>query len=112
MARWRVVMTDYDWDSLDVEREVLAGIDAELVAHQCKTEAEVIEAVREADAVIPQYAHVTREAVEAMPHCRIIARSGIGVDIVDVEAATEHTVPTLTSRVRARPAFLPLRPRR
>jgi D-3-phosphoglycerate dehydrogenase len=90
MARFKVVVTDYDWDSLDIERKVLAGVDAELAAYQCKTEEEVVAAVRDADAVIPQYAHVTRRAIEAMAHCQIIARSGIGVDIVDVDAATER----------------------
>ncbi|MCL4396452.1 MAG: C-terminal binding protein [Chloroflexi bacterium] len=92
MARFKVVVTDYDWDSLDIERAILAGVDAELVALQCKTEAEVAAAVRDADAVIPQYAHVTRRAIEEMEHCQIIARSGIGVDIVDVDAATERGI--------------------
>jgi D-3-phosphoglycerate dehydrogenase / 2-oxoglutarate reductase len=92
MPRFRVVMTDYDWDSLDIEREVLAAVDADLLAHQCKTEAEVIAAVADADAIIPQYAHITERVIDAMPHCKIIARSGIGVDIVNVEAASERGI--------------------
>ncbi len=92
MSRFRVVMTDYDWDSLDIERNILATVDAELIALQCKTEAEVIDAVRDADAVMPQYTHVTRRAVEGMTRCKIISRSGIGVDIVDVQAATERGI--------------------
>ena len=92
MSRFHVVMTDYDWDSLDIERNILATVDAELIALQCKTEAEVIEAVRDADAVMPQYANVTRRAIEGMTRCKIISRSGIGVDIVDVQAATEHGI--------------------
>jgi D-3-phosphoglycerate dehydrogenase len=92
VSRFRVVMTDYDWDSLDIERNILATVDAELVALQCKTEAEVIDAVRDADAVMPQYTHVTRRAIEGMTRCKIISRSGIGVDIVDVQTATERGI--------------------
>lgn len=92
MSRFRVVMTDYDWDSLDIERNILATVDAELIALQCKTEAEVIDAVRDADAVMPQYTHVTRRAIEGMTRCKIISRSGIGVDIVDVQTATERGI--------------------
>lgn len=92
MSRFHVVMTDYDWDSLEIERNILATVDAELIALQCKSEAEVIEAVRDADAVMPQYANVTRRAIEGMTRCKIISRSGIGVDIVDVQAATEHGI--------------------
>jgi len=92
VSQFRVVMTDYDWDSLDIERGILAAVGAELIALQCKTEAEVIEAVHDADAVMPQYTHVTRRAIEGMTRCKIISRSGIGVDIVDVQAATEHGI--------------------
>jgi D-3-phosphoglycerate dehydrogenase len=85
-------MTDYDWDSLDIERNILATVDAELIALQCKTEAEVIDSVCDADAVMPQYTHVTRRAIEGMTRCKVIARSGIGVDIVDVQVATKRGI--------------------
>ena len=51
---------------------------------------ELIEAIPEYDALVVRSAtHVTREVVAAASKLRIIGRAGVGVDNVDVEAATE-----------------------
>ncbi|WP_290048520.1 NAD(P)-dependent oxidoreductase [Nocardia nova] len=47
---------------------------------------------REAGGVLTQYARVGSRAISAMTRCRVIARYGIGVDIVDVDAATRHGI--------------------
>ena len=51
---------------------------------------ELIEAIPEYDALVVRSAtHVTREVIAAASKLRIIGRAGVGVDNVDVEAATE-----------------------
>src|SRR5262249_21685587 len=62
------------------------------VAAQCKTEDEVIEVARDAAAVVAQYATISARAIAELRACRVIARYGTGVDIVDVEAATRHDI--------------------
>jgi D-3-phosphoglycerate dehydrogenase / 2-oxoglutarate reductase len=47
---------------------------------------------RDADAVIAQYAGVGARAIDAFTRCRVIARYGTGVDIVDVGAATRRGI--------------------
>jgi D-3-phosphoglycerate dehydrogenase / 2-oxoglutarate reductase len=49
-------------------------------------------AFREADAVVLVAAKLRREAIEALEHCRVIARYGTGVDNVDIEAATARGI--------------------
>jgi D-3-phosphoglycerate dehydrogenase len=88
----KVVITDYDYGDVDVERPVIEGAGFELVAAQCKSEEELIEVAHDADAVICQYARVGEKTINAFTNCRLIARYGIGVDIVDVEAATRRNI--------------------
>ena len=87
-SRAKVVLTDYVWDSLDVERQILGDI-AELTPMQTKKPEEFIAAAADCDALLNTYAGpITAEVMANMPNCRIIARYGIGVDTIDLEAAT------------------------
>jgi len=87
-ARAKVVLTDYVWESLDVERKLLDGL-ADLVPLKTKTPDEFIVEAADCDALLNTYAGpVTAEVMAKMPKCRIIARYGIGVDTIDLDAAT------------------------
>jgi D-3-phosphoglycerate dehydrogenase / 2-oxoglutarate reductase len=87
-AKAKVVLTDYVWDSLDVERRTLGDV-ATLVALQTKSPAEFLGEAGDCDALLNTYAGPIGAADMArMPRCRIIARYGIGVDTIDVRAAT------------------------
>ncbi|MGH8634798.1 MAG: C-terminal binding protein [Burkholderiales bacterium] len=84
----KVVLTDYVWESLDVEKNILAGL-AELVPMQTKKPDEFIAQAADCDALLNTYAGpITADAMAKMPKCKIIARYGIGVDTIDLEAAT------------------------
>jgi len=87
-AKAKVVLTDYVWESLDVERQILGDL-AELAPMQKKKPEEFITAAADCDALLNTYAGpITAETMAKMPKCRIIARYGIGVDTIDLEAAT------------------------
>jgi D-3-phosphoglycerate dehydrogenase len=98
MPRFKVVITDFDYGDNDIERAILAKAGADVVALQAKREDDLLEAVRDCDAVMNQYARVGAKAIAAMQRCKVIARYGIGVDIVDVEAATARGI--LVTNVR------------
>jgi D-3-phosphoglycerate dehydrogenase len=87
-----VLIADSDFGDVEIERAIVEGAGFRLSAAQCKSEDEVIERGREAAGVLTQYAHVGSRAIEALTRCRVIARYGTGVDIVDVDAATRHGV--------------------
>ncbi len=89
MAKAKVVLTDYVWDSLEVEKKILAGL-AELVPLKTKTPDEFIVEAADCDALLNTYAGpISAEVMAKMPRCKIIARYGIGVDTIDLEAATK-----------------------
>lgn len=88
----KVVVADYDFGDVDIEKSIVTGAGFELVAAQCKSEDDVIAVAADADAVLTQYAEVGKRAIESFTRCKIIARYGIGVDIVDVDAATAKDI--------------------
>ena len=87
-AKAKVVLTDYVWESLDVEKKTLEGL-ADLVAFKAKSMDEVLPELAGCDAMLNTYlAPINAEVMARMPKCKIIARYGIGVDTIDLEAAT------------------------
>ncbi|MGY1590791.1 C-terminal binding protein [Geodermatophilus sp. SYSU D00708] len=88
----RVLVTDAAYGELDIEAGVLAGAGLELRTAQCTTADDVIAAARDVDAVIVQYAPITAEVLEALPRLRLVSRYGVGVDVVDTEAARARGV--------------------
>lgn len=87
-----VVVTDLDQPSLAEEEAVSAAEGFELVRAECRTEEEVIRAGKGADGLIVQYAPITRAVFEALPDLKVVGRYGVGVDTIDVDAATEFGV--------------------
>jgi D-3-phosphoglycerate dehydrogenase / 2-oxoglutarate reductase len=85
----RVLVTDYAWPSLDVEREVLSRVEAELVVASTGEEAELIELARDVDAILTNWKRVPEAAVREAPRCLVIGRYGVGVDNIPVQLATE-----------------------
>jgi len=87
-TRAKVVLTDYVWASLEVEKKTLGSV-ADLIALQTKKPDEFIEQAADCDALLNTYAGpITADVMARMPKCKIIARYGIGVDTIDLEAAT------------------------
>src|SRR2546428_603318 len=85
----KVVITDYVWESLDVENKTLGAL-ADLVALKTKTPEEFLSQARDCDALLNTYAGpITADVMAQMPKCKIIARYGIGVDTIDLDAATQ-----------------------
>ncbi len=90
--RARVVISDYDYGDAEVERAIIEGAGHELVALQCRTDEELAREAEGADAILCQYCRVGAKTIQAVGSLRHIARYGVGVDIVDVTAATERGV--------------------
>ena len=90
---FKVVITDNVFDSVDPQRQVLARVGAELVVGQCKTVEEVVALADDADAMMNTYFGPVGGAVmDGLERCRVIVRYGIGVDTIDIPAATAHGI--------------------
>jgi D-3-phosphoglycerate dehydrogenase len=87
--KFKVVITDCDHGSIEEEKEELGRIGAELILAQVKEEKDLIRECKEADGLINQYSLLTRAVLEQLPKCKVLARYGVGVDSVDLKAATD-----------------------
>ena len=88
-GRHVVIVADCDHQSIDIEKEVLADICPDLPWLKCKTEDDVIAQCAEGEGIIIMYAPITRRVLQHLKHCKIIARYGVGVDTVDLQAAAD-----------------------
>jgi len=91
--RFKVVVTDYEFASLDKERRILEEVGAELIPHQCRSEDELIEVAKDADALLNLYfGPISERVIKSLKKCKVISRYGIGVDTIDIEAATKNGI--------------------
>src|SRR5262245_9554077 len=86
------MIADSDFGDVDIERAIIEGAGFKLEAYQCKSEEDVIANGRDAAGILNQYAYIGAKVMDNLPHLRVIARYGTGVDIVDVDEATRHGI--------------------
>jgi D-3-phosphoglycerate dehydrogenase / 2-oxoglutarate reductase len=86
------VITDNRFGDSELERSILEAAGVELVVAACRSSAEVAAAGREADALLVNMASVDAAAIEALERCRVIARYGVGLDNIDLEAARRRGI--------------------
>jgi D-3-phosphoglycerate dehydrogenase len=88
----KVVITDHRFPDVEQERRAVEASGGTLVVAQLVHEQELAELCREADGVLTVRAPITKRVIAAMKRCRIIVRYGIGVDSIDIPAATERGI--------------------
>jgi D-3-phosphoglycerate dehydrogenase len=75
------------------EMESLAPIGAQIVEVDAATDEEFVRAARDADALYAKGRRITRGIIDGLERCRLIACGTVGVDSVDVAAATARGIP-------------------
>lgn len=95
MAAYTVVVTDHDFEDLSIERAVLGDVAdvVELTDDIGDAAEDATDRLAEADAILNLRYDLDADAVARLDDCRIIARYGIGVDNVAVDAAAERHIP-------------------
>jgi D-3-phosphoglycerate dehydrogenase len=89
-----VVVTDHVFPDLDIERRMLSEAGLELrYERDAHTPQEVLAAAVGAVGILNCYTPIPAGVIEALEdRCRVIARYGIGIDSIDVEAATRRGI--------------------
>jgi D-3-phosphoglycerate dehydrogenase len=88
----RIVITDCDHPSIELERAIFIAAGHEVVLAQCRAAEEVIVAGLGAVALLAQYAPITDAVMTALPGLRVVGRYGVGLDNIELPAATRHGV--------------------
>lgn len=89
----KVLLTDYAWPDLTLERAILADVGAELVVAERSDRVTLATAARDVDAIMTTWAKVSSDVIATATQCRIVARLGIGLDNIDVACCTERGIP-------------------
>lgn len=98
MAKFKIVAPGADsfttrGAGYELEMEALQGLDVEIVEVPPASEDAFITAARDADALYAKGMPVTKRIIDGLEQCRIIALGTVGVDSVDVPAATARGIP-------------------
>jgi D-3-phosphoglycerate dehydrogenase len=88
----KVIITDCDHESMDIEEKIFADAGIEMELKQAFSEDEVIEQCQDGDIFIVQYANITEKVMDHCPKLKYVVRYGVGVDTVDVPAATSRGI--------------------
>ena len=92
-ANYRVLLTDRAWPDATIEGDILAEIGAELIEAPDTDEPTLCSLAEQADAIATNWAPVTAAVVRSASRCRVICRTGIGLDNIAVAVATERKIP-------------------
>lgn len=84
-----ILVTDYAWPSLTPEEAILLEAGAALRVAATGDESELLALAPQATGILTNWRRVSRRVLEAAPRCVSVGRYGIGLDNIDVEAATE-----------------------
>lgn len=91
--KYKVVVSDHDYPDLEVEKSILEPIGAEVIGAQCKSGGKaLLKHVKDADGILQQYAEIGEEVIKELDNCKVIARYGTGVDILDVKACHKYGI--------------------
>lgn len=87
-----IVVTDHDYMDFSKEKQLFNSYGATFTVAQCTNDEEIIEVAKDADIIINSDLSISRQVIEQLPHLKLITRYGIGVDHIDVGAASEQGV--------------------
>jgi D-3-phosphoglycerate dehydrogenase len=89
MPRPLIAVTDSVFPSLDPAIAALKRIDPELRMAKSAAAQDILDVARDADAILVTYAKLPGDLLRQLTRCKAIGRFGLGVDNIDVTAATE-----------------------
>ena len=87
-TKFKVLITDPYHKNFHIEKEILAEINAVVKIGHCKTEEDVIKICSDMDGLLVSYVPIGKKVIENLHKCKVIVKYAVGVDNIDLEAAT------------------------
>ncbi|HEX2227334.1 MAG TPA: C-terminal binding protein [Candidatus Binatia bacterium] len=91
MGKFHVVYFGSNDVPVDLIKPILAEIDADMTIRRPTTDADVVEMGRDADGIIMHGSvPLTRDIISQLKRVKVVCRTGVGVDRMDLQAARDH----------------------
>ena len=88
----KLLITDHPWPGTEIERKILEPYSVEIIDAPAEDEETLSRLAKDVDAIACCWAEVTAAVIQAARNCRVICRMGIGLDNIDITAATENGI--------------------
>ena len=94
MKKFRVVLTDYMYETIQPFYDVYNQYeDIEFAPLQLTEKRDILRETEFADAVMVHFDQIDKDVISNLKNCRIIARSAVGYDNIDLDAASAAKIP-------------------
>ena len=88
----KVVSTDFIFKNSNIEKETFAEEGIEWVLAESLDPAVLKKTCRDADGIITTYGDINKEFIDSLENCKVIVRTGMGVNNIDIDAATARGI--------------------
>ncbi|MBU2514667.1 C-terminal binding protein [bacterium] len=92
MSKIKVFMTDKSWTDLEIEKNILKEIDAEIVLGSPGTPEEICREGQDCDVAMVLFTPMGAENLRTFKQCKLLVRMGIGINTVDLFTATQQNI--------------------
>jgi len=89
MGKTLIAVADSPFPNLDPAKAVLAEIDADVVMAEDAGVESILKVAAQADGLMVTYGQITADVIAGLENCKVIGRFGLGVDNIDIDAATK-----------------------
>ncbi|MGE4484541.1 MAG: C-terminal binding protein [Oscillospiraceae bacterium] len=88
----KVVSTDFIFKDSNIEMETFAKEGIEWVKSNSLDLEELKKICKDADGIITTYGDINKELIDSLGNCKVIVRTGMGVNNIDIDAATQRGI--------------------
>lgn len=92
-----IALVNMDFASFEIEEQMAKDARVKLIVSSMRDAASTIANCKQADGIVTSYGEFPREVFEALPQLKVVSRTGVGYDAIDVDAATQHGVAVCTA---------------
>lgn len=92
----KIVIVDSDFANNELEERMAHEAGVEIALFQDRSPKGIIANAADADGIVTSYGNFPKEVFEALTNLKVVSRTGVGYDSIDLEAATEHGVAICT----------------
>lgn len=87
-----IAFVNMDFESLDIEEEMARQAGIDFIYSKERDSASTVAHCAEVDGIVTSYGEFDRTLFESLPKLKVVSRTGVGFDSIDVQAATENGV--------------------